>query len=126
MSTRCLLCPEPPEDGHHVTATDARGSYLDPEFRGGLCHSCHELAGDDINTVGTPPGASSDTFLCSLELRLARSAAFVGRVAQAAPEPLDSFLAWLATHLARWTSRLHASITALDENAPGWRAIPGV
>jgi hypothetical protein len=126
MSTRCLLCPEASEDGHHVTATDTSASYLDPEFTGGLCHSCHELAGDDINTVGTPPGSSSDTFLCSLELRLARTGAFVGRVAEAAPEPLACFLVWLATHLARWASCLRTSITALDQNAPGWRAIPGV
>jgi hypothetical protein len=109
-----------------VTATAESGIYLDPDFRGGLCHSCHEFVGEDINTVGTRPGSRGNTFLGSLELRLARAAAFVGRVAQAAPEPFAAFLASLAAHLARWATSLRTALDALDQNAPGWRAIPGV
>jgi hypothetical protein len=126
MTPPCLLCPGPSDDRHHITATDASERYLDPELTGRLCHSCHELAGDDVNTVGTPPGSSSDTFLGSLELRLTRTAAFVGRAATAAPDPLATFLRWLATHLARWARGLRTSLEALDKNVPGWRAIPGV
>ncbi len=125
MSERCLLCPDSPEDGHHVTGRDRDGRYLDPKLTGRLCHSCHELVSDDEHTAATQD-AVSDTFLGGLELRLSRSASFVGRVAQAVPEPFATFFGWLATHLAGWASRLRASLAALDQNAPGWRAIPGV
>jgi hypothetical protein len=126
MSDRCLLCLDPPEDGHHVTATGDDGRYLDPKFTASVCHSCHELVGDDLNTIGTPRGATTDTFLGSLELRLTRTAAFVGRVAEAAPEPFATCLGWLAAHLERWASGLRTAIGALDQNAPTWRTIPGV
>jgi hypothetical protein len=105
MKPRCLLCEDPSEDRHHLTATDERGAYLDPELRAPLCHDHHELASDDLHTVGTPAGSRSTTFLGSLELRLTRTAAFLGRVADAAPEPFASFLALLALHLARCCTR---------------------
>jgi hypothetical protein len=126
MRPRCLLCLEPSDDRHHLTGCDADGERLDPELTGRLCHSCHELAGDDMNTAGIPDRPAADTFLSSLELRLSRTASFLGRVAEATPDPLRGFLACLARHLAEWARRLRTSIGALDQNAPGWRKIPGV
>jgi hypothetical protein len=122
---RCLLCPEPPEDNHHVTGRGPDGRYLDPKLVGPLCHDCHELVEED-NTAGAPDHASTETFLGSLELRLSRTAGFVGRVAATLPDPFATLFAWLASHLARWASRLHDSLAALDQNAPQWRTIPGV
>src|SRR5271154_2787479 len=121
MNDRCLLCPDPSDDRHHVTGRDANGHYLDPKLTGPVCHSCHELVGEDWNTADVPDSAAADTFLGSLELRLPRTASFGGRVAEVAPDPLSTFLAWLATHLAAWANRLRGSIDALDQNAPGWR-----
>jgi hypothetical protein len=126
MNRRCLLCPRPAVDGHHVTATDENGSYLDPGFAVGFCHDCHELAGDDLNTIGAPGSEAVGTRLDWIEVRVTRAAACVGRVAQAAPEPFAWLLLCLARFLARVAGDLRTSIDALDENAKGWRATPGV
>jgi hypothetical protein len=126
VTDRCLLCPAPAEDRHHLTGRGDDGRYLDPKLSGPVCHDCHELCGDDLNTIASSTPGSSDTFLGSLELALSRTGAFVGRCSQAFPEPLATLLALLAEHLVTWASRLRASLAALDQNAPGWRAIPGV
>ena len=122
----CLLCGAPSEDGHHVTGRDANETYLDPVFKAPLCHSCHELVGEDWNTVGVQDTAPAESFLDSLELRLTRTATFTGRVAEPAPEPLRRFLLALASHLAAWSARLHEVIAALDQYLPAWRATPGI
>ena len=126
MIPPCLYCPEASEDRHHLTSRDARGRYLDPDLTAPLCHSCHELVGDDWHTIEVQDESTADTFLASLEVRLTRTASFVGRLADAVPEPLHTFLSWLACHLATWAGQLGDSIRALDRGAPGWRALPGV
>ena len=65
----------PPDD-----AEGSDGRYLDPELKAPLCHSCHELCHDDWHTHGIADQAGAETFLESLELRLARLSAFLGRV----------------------------------------------
>jgi hypothetical protein len=106
LNELCIICGAPAEAPHHVTWRGAAGAYLDPEFRAPLCHSHHEFVGEDRWTgEGTAPNRS-ETFLDSLELRLGRTAIFVGRVAESLPEPLATLLASLAEHLARWAAEL--------------------
>jgi hypothetical protein len=114
------------EDGHHVTGRDAKETYVDPTFKAPLCHSCHELVGEDWNTIGVQDASAAETFLDSLELRLTRTASFIGRVAEPGPEPFRTFLLALAVHLAAWATRLHEVIAALDQYLPAWRTTPGI
>jgi hypothetical protein len=129
MIAACIFCGEPADDDHDITARGADGRYLDPELKSPLCHSCHELCGDDLYTHGLAVPGGGSTFLESLELRLARLGVFLGRLAEALPEPLAplaALIGLLALHLARWREGLHRSIAALDRYSPGWRDAPGV
>jgi hypothetical protein len=126
VAMTCAICGEAYDDLHDITGRDSAGGYLDPELLAPLCHSDHELCGnDDWNTLGIHD-ASRSTFLDSLELRLARLGSFMGRLAEALPEPLATLIGLIALHLARWRAGLGRSIVALDRYSPGWRAIPGV
>ena len=122
----CLRCGEPAEAGHHVTWRGTDGFYLDPEFRAALCHSHHEFVGEDRWTIEGTNAGRSDTSLDSLYLRLSRTAFFVGRLAESLPEPLATFLASLAKHLACWADDLSRSIGVFSEYSPEWRTFPGV
>jgi len=124
----CAICGEASDDLHDITGRDAAGEYLDPDLLAPLCHSDHELCGnDDWHTLGIHDADSDrSAFLDSLELRLTRLGSFMGRLAEALPEPLATLIGLIALHLARWSAGLGRSIVALDRYSPGWRAIPGV
>jgi hypothetical protein len=122
----CLLCGKPADAKHHVTWRGRDGRYLDPAFRVPLCHSCHELMGEDRWTEEGTNLVPPQTFLDSLELRLRRAATFLGRLAANVCGPLGDFLAQLAKHLASWAVQLADALAAFDRYSPGWRAFPGV
>jgi len=126
MIALCLLCGDPADDPHHVTGRGTDESYLDPELVSPLCHSGHELVGDDWRTAGVYEAGDRETSLELLELRLARLGMFFGRLAKHVPGPLGAFLALVGLHLARWRAGLAGAIVALDRDSPGWRDIPGV
>lgn len=128
MNGLCPLCDGPAGKGHHVTGRGADGRYLDPESVLRTCHDDHMLLHDDWNTLGAADGAANcdHTFLGSLEVRLTRTAALAGRVAETAPPPFSFVFALVAQLLAAWASRLSNSLSALDRYSPGWRASPGV
>ena len=66
----CAICGDPVDDFHDITGRDAAGEYLDPELVAPLCHSDHELCGnDDWHTLGIHNAdPSRSTFLDSLEI----------------------------------------------------------
>jgi hypothetical protein len=127
LSERSLFSDEPAERRHHVTGRGSNdGCYLDPELIAPLTHSEHELVHDDWHTLGIDEQREPQIFLDSLELRLERSACFIGRLSEEWPGPIGTFLALLAACLARLAARLSDSLDALDGYCPGWRAAPGV
>ena len=122
----CVRCDQPDDDAHHVTGRGADGRYLGPEFTARTCHSCHELVHDDWHTLDVVEGTAANTQLEILELGLTRTAAFVGRLADALPEPICGFMARLAAWLARCAAGLAAAIYAFDNHVPEWRTSPDV
>jgi hypothetical protein len=122
MSGACLFCGEPFDDRHDVTGRGGDGCYLDPQLLVALCHSDHELAGDDLRTTGLDAPPAGGTFLELLEYRLARIACFLGRLGETLQGPLGDFVRLLARHMARWRAGLAGAIAALDRDSPGWRA----
>jgi hypothetical protein len=121
----CLCCDRGPGRRHHLTGRAADGSYLDPDLCGRLCATCHPLVHEDWNTAGVSDEISPDTFLDSLELRLRRTAIFLGRLAAETPDPLGELLAALAVALACWAVGLANAMSALDDTFPTWRTTPG-
>jgi hypothetical protein len=105
----CAICGDAFDDVHDITGRDAAGQYLDPELVAPLCHSDHELCGnDDWHTLGIHDAdPSRSTFLDSLELRLARLASFMGRLAEGLPGPLAALIGLIALHLARCKPSRH-------------------
>ena len=74
-----------------------------------------DLARDDV------------TILDRLEVRLRRTAAFAGRVAEAiALSAVVALMLGFATHLERWANELDTAIRILDAAVPGWRTLPGM
>jgi hypothetical protein len=126
MSDHCLFCGEADACRHHLTGRDADGKYLDPALRGPLCPSCHPLVHEDWNTAGVRDRITPTTFLDSLQLRLRRTALFLGRLAPTIPEPFDQLLAGLAEAMAGWAAQLAIALVALDATFPTWRKTPGV
>lgn len=126
MSNRCVVCGGPDACRHHLTGRDAGGKYLDPALRGLLCPSCHPLTHEDWNTAGVRDRISPATFLDSLQLRLRRTALFLGRLAPTIPGPVGHLVAGLAEAMAGWATQLTIALAALDATFPTWRKTPGV
>ncbi len=132
MSEFTCWCGRPADELHHPTARVAgEGSpYLDPDFRVPACHDDHALVGDDqIRMADVEPRLAQDdtTILDRLEVRLRRTGAFVGRVAEALKiAVVVALVVGLATYLERWANELAAAIGILDSALPGWRTLPGM
>jgi hypothetical protein len=126
MSQACLLCREPDTCRHHLTGRDAGGAYLDPALQSPLCPSCHPLAHEDWNTAGVRDRITPTTLLDSLQLRLRRTALFLGRLAPTIPGPVGQLMAGLAEAMASWAGQLALALAALDATFPTWRKTPGV
>src|SRR6516165_530675 len=124
MSETCLCCDRERGRRHHVTGRAADGSYLDPELWGRQCATCHPLIHEDWNTASVRDEISPDTFLDSLELRLRRTAIFLGRLSAQTPSPLGDFLDALAAAMACWAVGLANAMSALDDTFPTWRTTP--
>lgn len=126
MSNACLFCGGRDACRHHLTGRDANDRYLDPRLWGRLCDSCHPLEHEDWNTAGARDRISPPTFLDSLQMRLRRTALFLGRLAPTIPGPVGQLVAALAEATAGWAARLTTALAALDATFPTWRNTPGV
>ncbi len=132
MTSEVCWCGAAGVELHHPTARVGGDDspYLDPEFRVAACHDDHALVSDDqlrMRALEPDLDRADVTVLDRLEVRLRRSAAFVGRVGGAIPlAALVMMITGLAVHLERWANELASAIGALDRAVPGWRTLPGI
>lgn len=132
MSDFLCYCGRPAAELHHPTARVAgeRSPYLDPDLGVPACHDDHALIYDDQRRMAELERdleRLDATILDRLEVRLRRTAAFAGRVAEAvALSAVVAVILGFATHLERWANELDTAIRILDASFPGWRTLPGM
>jgi hypothetical protein len=118
----CLFCGAPQERLHHPTGKDHRADYLDPQFRCPVCHTHHELLGDDRRTLGLEVTERPLSFFERLEIRLRRVGSDLARLVERYPD--NAMLAKFAAAVVRWADELAHALRQLDRRDPGWRHDP--
>lgn len=97
----CALCGEPSDHAHHLTGRDPNGDQLHDEIVVDLCFDHHIYVHEVLRRAGvdTPPTAWSR--LACVEYVLGRIAAFIGRYAERADNPIWGPIARLLEWCAR-------------------------
>lgn len=108
----CALCGKPSAHAHHLTGRRPDGEQLHDQIVADLCFQHHVLIHNDLRIalVDTPP--SEWSILTRIEYVLRRVAAFIGRYAERADNPI-----W--NHVARLLEQCASEIGTLPTASKG-------